>query len=49
MAFRLGMTVYLGMAYLFMLVSINLTLMSGSAKAHKSALNYLDNSASNKH
>ena len=50
MAFKLGMTVDVCMAYMLTLVSMTFTLMqghSGSAKAQK-ALNYLDNKASNK-
>ena len=46
MAFKLGMTVDLCMAYMPMPVSMALTLMqglSGLASAKQSALNYLDN------
>ena len=46
MAFQLGMTVDLCMAYLLVLILMTLTLVqghSGSANANKSALNYLEN------
>ena len=52
MAFTLGMTVHLCMTYMIMLVPIALSFMqghSGSAQEKKSALNYLDIHASNKH
>ena len=47
MTFKLGMTVYLGMAYMIMLVSMTLIVMQGHSGLERQkisvAMNYLDN------